>query len=129
MGSLSTQSYGLIAGAAIYSVVGLGWLVAHAHDLNLLTAGEEGAQQLGVEVERTRRAVFVASSLLVGAAVSMSGMIGFVGLIVPHLLRLLLGPDHRLLLPRRSSAARRSSCGRTRWRGPSSRPRSCRSAS
>jgi len=99
MGSLSTQSYGLIAGAAIYSVVGLGWLVAHAQDLNLLTAGEEGAQQLGVEEERTRRAVFLAASLLVGAAVSMSGMIGFVGLIVPHLLRLLLGPDQRLLLP------------------------------
>lgn len=99
MGSLSTQSYGLIVGATLYSVVGLGWLVLHAQDLNLLTAGEEGAQQLGVDVERTRRSVFVASSLLVGAAVSMSGMIGFVGLIVPHLLRLVLGPDHRLLLP------------------------------
>jgi iron complex transport system permease protein len=99
MGSLSTQSYALIAGALAYSAAGLGWLLVYAQDLNLLAAGEEGAQQLGVEVERTRRAVFVAASLLVGAAVSMSGMIGFVGLIVPHLLRLLLGPDHRLLLP------------------------------
>jgi iron complex transport system permease protein len=99
MGSLSTQSYGLIAGAALYSVLGLAWIGLHAQDLNLLAAGEEGAQQLGVEVERTRRAVFLASSLLVGAAVSVSGMIGFVGLIVPHLLRLLLGPDQRLLLP------------------------------
>jgi cobalamin transport system permease protein len=99
MGSLSTQSYGLIAGAALYSLVGLAWIGLHAQNLNLLAAGEEGAQQLGVDVERTRRAVFVASSLLVGAAVSMSGMIGFVGLIVPHLLRLLLGPDQRLLLP------------------------------
>jgi len=71
----------------------------HAKNLNLLAAGEEAAQQLGVEVEKTRRAVFLASSLLVGAAVSVSGMIGFVGLIVPHLLRLLLGADHRLLLP------------------------------
>jgi iron complex transport system permease protein len=99
MGSLSTQSYGLVAAAAAYAAAGLGWLMAHAQDLNLLAAGEEGAQQLGVEVERTRRAVFLASSLLVGAAVSVSGMIGFVGLIVPHLLRLLLGADHRLLLP------------------------------
>ena len=99
MGSLSTQSYGLVAGAASYAVAGLGWLMVHAQDLNLLAAGEEGAQQLGVDVERTRRAVFLASSLLVGAAVSVSGMIGFVGLIVPHLLRLLLGADHRLLLP------------------------------
>jgi iron complex transport system permease protein len=99
MGSLSTQSYTLIALAAAYSLAGLLWLGLHAHDLNLLAAGEEGALQLGVDVERTRRAVFVAASLLVGAAVSVSGMIGFVGLIVPHLLRLLLGPDHRLLLP------------------------------
>src|SRR5439155_15796 len=99
MGSLSTQSYRLIAGAALYSLVGLAWLGLHAQDLNLLAAGEEGAQQLGVEVERTRRAVFLAASLLVGAAVSVSGMIGFVGLIVPHLLRLILGPDQRLLLP------------------------------
>jgi iron complex transport system permease protein len=99
MGSLSTQSYGLVAAAAAYALLGLGWLVLYAQDLNLLAAGEEGARQLGVEVERARRAVFVAASLLVGAAVAVSGMIGFVGLIVPHLLRLLLGPDHRLLLP------------------------------
>ena len=99
MGSLSTQSYGLLAAAALYGLVGLGWLGVHAQDLNLLAAGEEGAQQLGVEVERTRRAVFLASSLLVGAAVSVSGMIGFVGLIVPHVTRLLIGADYRLLLP------------------------------
>jgi len=99
MGSLSTQSYVLVGAAAAYAVVGLAWLLRHALDLNLLAAGEENALQLGVDVERTRRAVFVAASLLVGAAVSMSGMIGFVGLIVPHLLRLMLGPDHRLLLP------------------------------
>jgi iron complex transport system permease protein len=99
MGSLSTQSYALVGAAAAYAVVGLGWLLRHALDLNLLAAGEENALQLGVDVERARRAVFIAASLLVGAAVSVSGMIGFVGLIVPHLLRLLLGPDHRLLLP------------------------------
>jgi ABC-type Fe3+-siderophore transport system permease subunit len=99
MGSLSTQSYGLIAGVALYALVGLGWLVVHGQDLNLLAAGEEGALQLGVDVERVRRAVFLATSLLVGAAVSVAGMIGFVGLIVPHLLRLVLGSDHRLLVP------------------------------
>ncbi len=99
MGSLSTQSYALIAGVTAYSAIGLAWLVVRAHDLNLLAAGEEGALQLGVEVERTRRAVFLAASLLVGAAVAVSGMIGFVGLIVPHLLRLVLGPDHRLIVP------------------------------
>jgi len=99
MGSLSTQGYALIAGVTAYSLVGIGWLMTRTHELNLLAAGEEGALQLGVEVERTRRAVFIASSLLVGAAVSVSGMIGFVGLIVPHLLRLALGPDHRIVVP------------------------------
>ena len=59
----------------------------------------EAAKQLGVEVERQRRILLVATSLMVGAAVSVAGLIGFVGLIIPHLLRLLLGPDHRLLVP------------------------------
>jgi len=99
MGALSTQSYGLVGWTAVYALLGLAWLLRYSQDLNLLAAGEEGALQLGVEVERVRRAVFLAASLLVGAAVSVSGMIAFVGLIVPHLLRLILGPDHRLLLP------------------------------
>jgi iron complex transport system permease protein len=99
MGSLSTQGYGLVAVAAAYALVGVTWIIRHAQDLNLLALGEESALELGVEVERTRRSVFVAASLLVGAAVAVSGMIGFVGLIVPHLLRLGLGSDHRLLVP------------------------------
>jgi len=99
MGSLSTQSYAVVGAAALYASVGLVWLLRYSQDLNLLAAGEEGAFQLGVDVERVRRMVFLAASLLVGAAVSVSGMIAFVGLIVPHLLRLILGPDHRLLLP------------------------------
>src|SRR5579884_2516614 len=99
MGALSTQSYALVALVALYACVGLVWLVAHAQSLNLFAAGDEGALQLGIDVERARRSVFVAASLLVAAAVSVSGIIGFVGLIVPHLLRLLLGPDQRLLLP------------------------------
>jgi iron complex transport system permease protein len=99
MGSLSSQSWVLIGVAAVYSAIGLAWLCRHAQDLNLLAGGEEAALQLGVDVERTRLAVFVAASLLVGAAVSVSGMIAFVGLIVPHVLRLILGPDQRLLLP------------------------------
>src|SRR4029453_16591969 len=64
-----------------------------------LAAGEESAASLGVEIERVRRAVLVAAALLGGAAVSVSGMISFVGLIVPHVLRLVLGPDLRVLIP------------------------------
>jgi iron complex transport system permease protein len=99
MGNLSTQSYVLVGAVAVYALAGLVWLMVHAHHLNLLSLGEEGAMQLGVDVARTTRQVFVAAALLVGAVVSVSGMIGFVGLIVPHGLRLLIGSDHRLVLP------------------------------
>jgi iron complex transport system permease protein len=99
MGNLQASSYPLVLGGAIYLGVGVVWLLRHARAFNVLSLGEEGATQLGVEVTRVRRAAFVVSSLLVGAAVSVSGMIGFVGLIVPHVTRLLIGPDYRLLLP------------------------------
>lgn len=99
MGNLATQGYGMVATAAVYVGLGSIWLLRDARQLNLLSLGEESAAQLGVEVHRVRRATFFASALLVGAVVSMSGMIGFVGLIVPHVMRLLLGADHRLLLP------------------------------
>lgn len=99
MGSLSTQSYGLVGGAALYVAVGAAVLLLHAPAVNLLATGEDGARALGVDVDRVRRTVFVCASLLVGAAVSVSGMINFVGLIVPHLLRLVVGPDQRVLLP------------------------------
>lgn len=99
LGSLQTQSWGLVAASALYVSVGLAWLLGHTRALNVLSLGEESATQLGVDVARVRRGVFVVSSLLVGAAVSVSGMIGFVGLIVPHVTRLLIGPDYRLLLP------------------------------
>jgi iron complex transport system permease protein len=99
MGSLAVQDYTTVWVVAVYVLVGAGWLIGQGRRLNLLSLGEEGAQQLGVNVEALRRGTFLAASFLVGAAVSISGMIGFVGLIVPHLLRLLIGADHRLLLP------------------------------
>lgn len=99
MGNLSTHSYTLVFAIALYVAAGCMWLLAHARALNVLSLGEEGAAQLGIDVERTRRATFFGASLLVGAVVSVSGMIGFVGLIVPHVLRLLFGADHRLLIP------------------------------
>lgn len=99
MGSLSTRRWDVVFATGAYVLVGAALLMRHAVALNLLASGEEGAASLGVDVERTRRAVFVWSSLLVGASVALAGMINFVGLIVPHLLRLVIGPDHRLLLP------------------------------
>jgi iron complex transport system permease protein len=70
-----------------------------APDLDLLTQGEETAQHLGVEVERVKKLLFAAASTMVAAAVAIAGMIGFVGLIVPHMLRLMIGPNHRWLIP------------------------------
>ncbi len=74
-------------------------LMSYSRDLNLLVLGEETAQGLGVNVPRTRFILLMLASLLTGTAVSIAGGIGFVGLIVPHALRLIIGPDHRLLLP------------------------------
>jgi iron complex transport system permease protein len=81
--------------------IGLGMLVMflYARELNALAAGPDVAASLGVSVARTQVLVFVVASLLVGAAIALAGPIGFIGLIVPHTLRAVLGPDHRLLLP------------------------------
>jgi iron complex transport system permease protein len=82
-----------------YWVVGLGILLTFGHALNVLQFGDEQAQQLGLPVSRIRRWIIIAASLTTAAAVSFAGIIGFVGLIVPHILRLLTGPDYRRLLP------------------------------
>ena len=99
MGNLATQSYAVVGVIAAYTAAGLLLLGTQARRLNLLSLGDDDAWHLGVDVERTRRITFVAASFLVGAVVSVSGMIGFVGLIVPHAMRLLIGSDNRLLLP------------------------------
>jgi len=99
MGHVGTRDYPMLAALACYSLAGLALLLWHARDLDCLSLGDERAAELGVDVEHARRMVFVASALLVGAVVSVSGLIGFVGLVVPHLIRLLFGADHRLLLP------------------------------
>jgi iron complex transport system permease protein len=90
-GSLSIMAAAILLTTAV--------LFGMSRDYNALTLGEEGALQLGVEVERIKRRTFVLGSLLTALTVSVAGMIGFVGLVVPHVLRLLFGPDHRLLLP------------------------------
>lgn len=99
IGSLSATRIDVAAVVAFFLAVGLACALVLARGLNLLALGEESAEQLGVDVERQKRVLLLATSLMVGAAVSVSGLIGFVGLIIPHLLRLVLGPDHRLLVP------------------------------
>jgi len=86
-------------------VLGIGFVVATgaiyttAADLNLLLAGEKEAMHLGVDVPRVRLVVYIAASILTGLAVSVSGVIGYVGLLVPHVMRLIFGSDHRILIP------------------------------
>ena len=99
MGSLSTRAYLTVGFIWTYIIVGFLWLWAKGLSLNLITLGEEAATQLGVETGALQRQVFVASSLMIGAMVSVSGMVGFVGLMIPHVMRLIIGSDHRLLLP------------------------------
>jgi iron complex transport system permease protein len=70
-----------------------------ARDLNLMTLGEESAANLGVDIERVKTRVLIVGSLCTAAAVSVAGIIGFVGLVVPHVARRVVGPDHRVLLP------------------------------
>ena len=99
MGSIGSADYRIVGLLAVYSAVGLFFLISRADQLNLLSLGEESAQSLGVAPERAKRLIFIATALLTGAVVSLSGMIGFIGMMVPHALRLVMGPDHRRLLP------------------------------
>ncbi|MFL7794300.1 MAG: FecCD family ABC transporter permease [Anaerolineae bacterium] len=99
MGSFALASWAKVRLLAPVFVVGGGLLWVYAHRLNVLQLDDEQAQQLGIPVERTRSALIVVATLVTATAVSVSGVIGFVGLIVPHAVRLIWGPDHRFLLP------------------------------
>ncbi|OAS16959.1 FecCD family ABC transporter permease [Paenibacillus oryzisoli] len=99
MGSLSMRGWSYTYMILPYLVIGIVILLSYARSLNLLVLGERQAAHLGVHVERTKLIVLIASTLITAAAVSVAGVIGFVGLIVPHLVRLLVGPDYRLIIP------------------------------
>lgn len=99
MGSLESPSYREVEIVGALAAIGFLVLMFRARDMNLLSLGDEAAAEMGVEVDQLRREIFFATSVMIGAAVSVSGIISFVGLIVPHMLRLALGSDHRLLLP------------------------------
>jgi iron complex transport system permease protein len=98
-GGMETVRLVAVGYAAVPIGVALVVLVVYARELNALAAGPDVAASLGVAVGRTQTVIFGTASLLVGAAIAVAGPIGFIGLIVPHALRALLGPDHRLLLP------------------------------
>lgn len=99
MGTLTAPTYPALAILAMYVTGGGLMLLGQARALNVLTLGEESAKSLGVEVESVKERIFIVSALLTGAVVSVSGLIGFIGMMVPHAVRMLVGPDHRILLP------------------------------
>ena len=99
MGSLTAPAYPALAALSVYLLAGLFLLFKQVRVLNILALGEEPARSLGIDTERAKRVIFLVSALLTGAVVSVSGMIGFIGMIIPHAVRLVIGADHRLLLP------------------------------
>ncbi|WP_102272875.1 FecCD family ABC transporter permease [Cytobacillus massiliigabonensis] len=99
MGSLALRGWSYTFVLMPYLAIGLVVLLSYGRTLNLFALGERQAAHLGVNIKRTRLVVLVVSTLITAAAVSIVGTIGFVGLVVPHLVRLLVGPDYRILLP------------------------------
>jgi len=99
LGSLDAQPMSHVLWVGGFTLFGFLILFFNAQKMNVVSLGEETSLQLGVSVERYRKVLFFAASLMVGATVAIAGLIGFVGLVVPHLVRLLFGSDHRLLLP------------------------------
>jgi iron complex transport system permease protein len=99
MGRFSVASWGQVAVVTPYILLGVAAIGLYARPLNVMQLDEEQAQQLGINVERTKLVLLGAATLITAAAVSFCGIIGFVGIIVPHAVRLAWGPDHRSLIP------------------------------
>lgn len=99
MGGFWASSWGKVGIAFPPILLGTTVLMFFSRDLNIILMGEEHALDLGIKVETVKKMVLVFSALVTAAAVSVSGIIGFVGLIIPHIMRIVVGPDHRILLP------------------------------
>ena len=99
IGTLDTVRYSDLVTVAVLVFIGVIILTLEGRPLNALAEGSDSARALGLDPGRHQRRIFFAASLIVGAVVSLSGLIGFVGLFVPHIVRRLWGPDHRLLIP------------------------------
>jgi iron complex transport system permease protein len=99
MGDFEGRGWQHLALAAPVLLPGIAAMALFSRELNLFTLGEEGARALGMSVEAVKRLLLALAALVTGAAISVAGPVGFVGLLVPHLLRLLVGPDHRTLVP------------------------------
>jgi iron complex transport system permease protein len=99
MGGFRNADWDQVKITFILVILGVIMLYRYSWSLNVMLMGEEQAQYMGVDIERVKLYVLVLSSLITAAAVSVSGIIGFVGLIIPHIMRIIVGPDHRILFP------------------------------
>ncbi len=99
MGSFSLSEWSEVRVVLPYVVVGVAIILLYARSLNIMQLDEEQAQQLGINVEKVKLILLAAATMITAAAVSFVGTIGFVGIIIPHAVRLIWGPDHRFLLP------------------------------
>lgn len=99
LGGSPVNGWGPVFATLPYFIIGLGLLALSGHPLNVLQFGEEQARQMGLNVDRAKVFIVIVASLTTAVAVAFSGVIGFIGLIVPHLFRLLWGPDYRHLIP------------------------------
>ncbi|MDP8263111.1 MAG: iron ABC transporter permease [Candidatus Ancaeobacter aquaticus] len=98
MGFLGDAQWNLVLMMGVIALLGLAASYIFCIDLNAMALGEEEARHLGVHTERTKKILFFIAAILIGASVSVTGIIGFVGLVVPHFVRLVIGRDHRILL-------------------------------
>lgn len=99
MGSLSLTSWNKVAISYITIIPGILALMLYARELNILTMGDEAAQYLGIDVEKLKRILLLISCIIVGSVVSVSGTIGFLGLVAPHIIRLIVGSNNRKVIP------------------------------
>ncbi|NLY44354.1 MAG: iron ABC transporter permease [Clostridiaceae bacterium] len=99
MGSVSAASWNQVGFLLPIILISVCTIISFSRDLNVMSTGEETAKSLGIEVEKVKKSIIFMCSVMVAACVSVSGVIGFVGLIVPHSIRLIVGYDHRVVLP------------------------------
>lgn len=99
MGGLAGKGWTPLLGISFPIIISMVLINFFARDLNIMLTGEESAKSLGVDVEKTKLYILILGTFMVSMVVSLTGIIGFVGLIIPHIARIILGPDHRILLP------------------------------
>lgn len=99
MGSVSAASWKQVIILFPFVIIGIISIYIFSRDLNIMLTGDDTAKNLGIEVEKVKKILLIITSIVVAASVSVSGIIGFVGLLIPHTIRLLVGPDHRILIP------------------------------